>query len=348
MTQYQQIQEWILNQINHPTPKLSLQNLLFVAGNSGIGKTYNIHKICNELNLDIMHVSTNNCMSSDELNDIITKYITSNMLQILCNNFRKKIIIIDEFESIMAIDRTINTCLLNILTNTKLKSVPIICISSLDIVKKIGVIKKKCKIIEIENPSFHEVCRILNKIYPHIDKDIIKTTAEACDGNLSHCIQRLDNNISYCMDEDTRIHALYSKNFDRDLIKKVVLTDIWLIPLRFHENLIAVLKQHKCTNIQRNEYYKTFMQNLLYFDFITTSSSDIASDIFASMIYFLSNLSAKKNAKFNTEGFTKILSYLSLQKKFIKKSHANNTSNFPLYQISNYHTHISGRNFYVL
>ena len=349
MSQYEQIKEWILSQMNGQTKqKISLSNLLFVTGNSGIGKTHNIKNICNDLNLDILYITTNNCTSSDELQDIITKYITSNMLQILCNNFRKKIIIIDEFESMMAIDRTINSCLLNILTNNKLNSVPIICISSIEIVKKIGVIKKKCKIIELQPPSLEEVLNILQGIYLHIDKDTLKNIANECNSNLSHCIKRLDTNISYSIDEDTHIHILYNKEFKRELIKKVILTDAWLIPLRFHENLIGELKQYKCSIAQRNEYYKVFMHNMVYFDYTMLSSLDIASDIFASMIYFLSTMSSRKNAKSNTEGFTKILSYLSLQKKHIKKIHSNNTSKFPLYQIGNYHTHISGRNFYVL
>jgi nucleoside-triphosphatase THEP1 len=349
MNQYEQIKEWVLNQINSKTKqKISLSNLLFVAGNSGIGKTYNIKKICNDLNLDVLYITTNNCVSSDELQDIIMKYITSNMLQILCNNFRKKIIIIDEFESMMAIDRTINSCLLNILTNNKLNNVPIICISSLEIVKKIGIIKKKCKIIELQPPSLQETLNILQDIYIHNDKETLKNIAEECNYNISHCKKRLDNNISYSIDEDTNIHILYSKVFKRDLIKKVILTDAWLIPLRFHENLIGELKQYKCTIAQRNEYYKIFMYNMVYFDYFMLSSSDIASDIFASMIYFLSTMSCRKNAKSNIEGFTKILSYLSLQKKHIKKIHSNNISKFPLYQIGNYHTHILGRNFYVL
>ena len=345
MSKYDEIMNWIKHQLNLPKKKLSLDNLLFVAGNTGIGKTYKIQELCNNLNLEIVNITTHNCISSSDLNDMITKNITSNMLQILQNNFRKKIIVIDEFESMMAIDRTINNTLLAILTNNRLNSIPIICISSLEIIKKIGLIKKKCKIIELENPSTDEVFALLQKIYTNHAHDILVKTAAESNGNISHCIQKLDNRICQNIDKNASMSALYSLDYNRDLIKKVILTDPWLIPMRFHENLISELTQRKCTIAMRKLHYKQFMQNLVYFDYTMMHSIDIASDIFASMINFLSKMSLKKNAKPNTEGFTKILSYLSLQKKNMKNTY---TINFPLYQIGNYHNNISGRNFMCL
>ena len=114
---YERIKKWILSQLNDKTDKkLSLNNFIFVTGSSGIGKTHNIKEICNTLNLYVIYISTHNCGSSDELRDIMTKSITSSMIQVLTNDTKQKIIIIDEFESMMAIDKTINTTLLSILS----------------------------------------------------------------------------------------------------------------------------------------------------------------------------------------------------------------------------------------
>lgn len=343
---YDRIKEWIIKQIAIPKCRLSIDNLLFVAGNTGIGKTHNILEICSSLNLDILQITTNNCMSSDELVDVITKNITSNMIQILSNNFRKKIIIIDEFESMMAIDRTINTALLNILTNSKLNNIPIICISSLEIVKKIGSIKKKCEIIEIDNPSNKEVLCILKNLYEKSeDIKTIERVAQESNGNISHCIQKIQNKIYNSMDENVNINILYGNEFKRDIIKKIINIDPWLIPLRFHENLISEIGRRKCVKNMSYQYYKEFMKNFIYFDNMMNISVDFASDYFASISYFLYTLPLKKNTKSNIDNFTKILSYLSLQKKYIKKSYTSNTSLFPLYQIGNYHINNSGRNF---
>jgi nucleoside-triphosphatase THEP1 len=348
MSKYDEIRNWIIQQLELPKQKLSFHNLLFVAGNTGIGKTHRIQAICKELNLDVLSISTHNCISANELTDIITKNITSKMLQILQNNIRKKIIIIDEFESMMAIDRSINNTLLSILSSNKLSNVPIICISSLEIIKKIGVIKKKCKIIELPDPSNEEIHTILQELYPGHSKEHLFNIASQCNGNISHCIQNLDNKIYQSIDRNANIGMLYSTCYNRELIKRVILTDPWLIPMRFHENLISELKQRKSTITMTKTIYKVFMGNFIYFDYMMIHSIDIASDIFASMIHILSTLPLKKNAISNAEGFTKILSYLSLQKKYIKNAYAANIINFPLYQIGNYHNNISGRNFYVL
>ena len=145
--QYAAIKEWILSQYTRNDVKISIDNFLFVTGNSGIGKSFSILRICEELELHVVYLTTNNCTSSAELMDNVIKCTTSSMLQVLTNDKRKKILIIDEFESMMAIDRTINTTLLNILIDKKMKSIPIICISSIEIVKKLELSRKNVRLL---------------------------------------------------------------------------------------------------------------------------------------------------------------------------------------------------------
>jgi hypothetical protein len=71
---------------------------------------------------------------------------------------------------------------------------------------------------------------------------------------------------------------------------------------------------------------------------------DIGPDIFTSIIYPISELPIKKSMQCNGERFTKLLSYMSLQKKYIKESFNSCISDFPLYQLSSYHTNIAIRN----
>ena len=344
--QYGIIRDWISQQYTRNDVKISLDNFLFVTGNSGIGKSFSIKHICDELQLHVVYLTTNNCSSSTELMDNIIKCTTSSMLQVLTNDKKKKILIIDEFESMMAVDRTINTTLLNILTEKKLKSIPIICISSIEIVKKIGTIKKKCQIIELNNPEENEIFCLLKRLYPETSDDVINDIVSNSQCNISQSIQNIENstfNYFDKMDETFNINYLYGNVFNRRNIVNILMNDPWLIPLRFHENLIKELKIRKSTIKKNHEYYKQFIRNFLIFDILMYKNTiDIASDFFTSSIYPLTKMPIKSNQISDISGFTKMLSYLSLQKKYMKKSYS---TSFPLYQISNYHTNIIGRNY---
>jgi nucleoside-triphosphatase THEP1 len=339
---------WINDQVNlqKDSMRLSTKNVLFVAGNSGIGKTYSIQRICNNLNLHVIYISTSKCNSSKELDDLITKTCSSSMLQVLLNDTKQKIIIIDEFESMISIDKTINTTFLNLLESKRLKAIPIICITSIDIVKKIGLMKKKCTIINITHPEVNEIYDILIELYPNKDQKFLKQLSEQCNGNITQCIKNIDisvdNNFNN-IDEIINTSLLYSqsKATNRNIIRRIIETDVWMIPLKYHENLPNELNKRKISPTKSKQLYKTFMQNLIIFDKLPL---DIGPDIFTSIIYPISELPIKKSMQCNGERFTKLLSYMSLQKKYIKESFNSCISDFPLYQLSSYHTNIAIRN----
>lgn len=336
--QYEVIREWIKARIYSKADKLTPDNLLFVSGNSGIGKTYSIKKICTDLNLHMIILTTSNCCSSAELNDNLMKSTSSSMIQVLINDNKDKIIIIDEFESMMAIDRTMNTTLLNLLSSNKLKKIPIICISSKEIIRKIGNIKKKCKIIELDNPSDNDIITLLQNEYPDQSVENLKDIVTQSHNNIAQCIQKVEyplfGNING-VDEILNINYLYGNAFDRKYITRILLNDPWLTPLRFHENLICELHNRKTTIKKKTEYYIYFINNLLYFDLLMHNNNiNVACDFFASCVHTLSLIPLKKQSVSNISGFTKILSYLSLQKKNMKRSYS---ASFPMYQISNYH-----------
>jgi len=283
------IKNWILT----PKAKLTTDSCLFIIGNSGIGKTFNINKLCNDLNLFIVNINSFNCCSSKQLLDLLNKAFTSSLIQQLTNNTQNKIIIIDEFETLLSFDSTMNIHLLNFL-NTTHKHIPIICIGSNNI--KLGEIKKICSFHEFSNLSIDEIHNILIKYKPAISYD-----------------------------------------------KRIIYKDQWLIPLKFHENLITELNTRNITKIQKNYYYKKFINNFCYFDIFMNKNNDIAIDYFISSINFLFLLTHKNNKNHSLTNFTKLLSYLSLQKKNNKKIYKLNipTSQF----CGNYHLSIINRKF---
>lgn len=347
------IVNWIKQQVAEyqivPRKVLSLNNLLFISGNSGVGKTFMVNNICDELDLHKIYITSSNCSSAADLNDLLIKNCTSSMIQVLSNDTRAKLIVIDEFESLVSLDRTMNLTLLNILTTGKYKMVPIICIVSSDIIKKIGNIKKKCQIIEIANPTSDEVYDILITIYSNKDPIILQQIANESAANIGQAIEKARaDNMYNAVDEKHTIQLLYGTKFDRDKFSQIVASDPWMVPLTYHENLISELGRRKVSIANAKVLYTNFITNMLIVDkLIHNNAQAVASDIFTSSVYPLTKLPLKKGSVTNIEGFTKMLSYLSLQKKHTKKIFTN--SDYPLYQIGSYHTNImNGRNYIFL
>lgn len=333
------IKNWILNFFIEDKKNISFDSLLFISGNNGIGKTYNINKLCNDLNLYI--ITIDNIISSNELNDIIIKSISSSLHQLLTyNNDKKKIIIIDNFDLLFSIDTNVNNVLINILSKNILKNIPILCISSIEIIKKIKDIKKKCKIIELNNPSNDEIFNILIKKYINIDNNLLKNIIENSNNNISRCIQKIENKIYTNIDIKHITCYIYNDEFDRNILYTLIYNEIWILTLNYHENLIFILKNKKIKKEKRNDLYKKFLYNFCIFDLIMNYNNNIAVDFFISSIYNIKSIKCDKINNFKS--FTKILSYLSLQKKQNKYNYNNN---FPLHQIGNYHINIINRKF---
>ena len=341
---YREIMSWLIN--FDYNKKISNNSCIIVSGDNCIGKTYSINAICNHLNYEITTIDNNNCYSSAQLKDIIYKKASSSLVQILTNNIRNKVIIIDNFDSIFIADKTINTSLLKLLNEGKIKNIPIICITNNDIIKKMGEIKKSCKIYYLTKPNYNDIELIL------IKKNIknINKLYKSSDGNLDKIFNDIENNNNIyndIIDDYTDMNILYynnPKHFNREKIEKLIIKDSWMIPLKFHENLIKDLENRNCTCKKINEFYKNFMEIICIYDYyMFKNNTDISISIFASYIYFLSFLKYKKEIVMNMGNFTKILSYLSLQKKNNKLIY--NQGNFPYYQISNYHINLCNRKF---
>ena len=327
--------------------KISAESCIIVAGPTSIGKSYSINSICNYLDYEITLIDNNNCHNSQYLKDIICKSTSSSFIQILTNNFKKKVIIIDNFDSLFISDKTINLTLLKILLDNKLKNIPIICVSNNDIIKKIGDIKKVCNIYTLTTPNNDEITEILQS--KDVDINNIDKLCSNSNGNLNKLFRDItnDNNdilYSDSIDYTSDINILYSTNFNRSQTKKILIKDPWMIPLKFHENLIINLNNRNISLNKYNEYYKSFMYIMCIYDYYMFKENiEFCVELFASKVYYLSILKYKNNATSNIGNFTKMLSYLSLQKKNIKNNY--NIKNMPLYQLSNYHISLCNRKF---
>lgn len=341
------IKEWIGNSYNNSKEKkkLSFNSCLFLTGYSGIGKTYFINKTAKELDLFIININSNNCGSSNQLTDLLTKAFVSSLIQILTNNTQKKIIIIDDFDILMAIDNTINLALFNFINNNsnKLNHIPIICIINNDLVKKIGEIKKKCTILPIPNLNEYDIHKILINYNPTITFNKTLKIITETDYNISKSIKIITDTKYNDIDDIIIIDDLYGHLFNRNKFKLIVLKEQWIIPLNFHENLInEIINNRKGLKKNKEEFYKKFIKNFCYFDVLMHNNNEIGIEFFISIISGLYEFQMKKKKESLNNNFTKMLSYLSLQKKNNKNSYK---SVFPLNQIGNYHLSIVGKKY---
>lgn len=326
--------------------ELSAKSCIFVVGDACIGKTYSIKHICESLHLDIYEIDSYNCYDSAQLKDLIFKASTSALVQNLQNIEKKKVILIDNFDAIYSADKTVKTTLAKILSsNKKCNNIPIICVCDYETYKRFGLFQI-FEVFELEKPSINDMKILLKKL--KIKPARIKQLLQNTDYNMIRIFESLNNkNIMDCYslcDPSYDMIFLYdTRKFDRDAIISIVSTDLWQIPLRFHENLIVELNNRNISLHSKYQIYSQFIDYLCAYDFfIHKNNTETALDIFASSIYPIKTAKQKKSSVPSMERFTKLLSYLSLQKKHIK--HTYNAS-FPFYQIGNYHTQMLDRKF---
>jgi hypothetical protein len=355
---YSNIISWLRN-FNYKE-RISTDSCIIITGKTCVGKTYSINKICDYLNYEIININNNNCFNSEQLNDVIFKSATSSLLQVLTGNIRNKVIVIDNFDCIYISDKTINTTLLKILTDGKIRNIPIICISNNEIIKKIGDIKKNCKIYDIVVPTKEEVIDMIDNNNHNNNHQGVNNSSGHSKKQLEHLYKISNGNMEkiFCdvkrnsdeilyeerVENDCDINILYLNIFDRNQVIRIINKDPWMIPLKFHENIIIELDNRKISLKNKIEYYKNFIESMCLYDYyMFKNNNEACITIFASNVYYLSLFKYKKGAVSNIGKFTKMLSYLSLQKKNIKQTYKCN--NFPLYQVSNYHINLCNRKF---
>ena len=161
------------------------------------------------------------------------------------------------------------------------------------------------------------------------------------DYNINEAIKMINNLRFNNSDDFIDYNDIYISDFNRNNLKKLLLKEQWLIPLNFHENLINELNNRKGKKKDKEDYYKKFIIDFCYFDLFMNKSNEISLDLFICIIKKLYDFPSKKEKR-DKQNFTKMLSYLSLQKKNNKNAFK---SSFPFQQIGKYHSTIINRKF---
>lgn len=341
---YRDILKWLqnFNYIN----KISKDSCIIVSGKTCIGKTYSINKICSAINYEIVTINNSNCYNSLELIDMIFKSITSLLIQQLTNTIKKKVIIIDNFDCIYISDKTIAINLLKLLNEGKIKNIPIICIVNEEIMRKIGDIKKYCKIYNLSKPTKEDIYSCIAS--GNLSKTYIEKLYNISKGNLNKLFDSINKKDELIyedeLDDYIDINILYLNTFNRHNVVRIINKEPWAIPLKFHENIIIDLNNRNISLKCKIEYYKEFIEIMCLYDLhMYKNNNEMCIAMFAYCVYYLSLFKYKKGTVPKLEKITKMLTYLSLQKKNIKQNY--NCNKFPLYQIQNYHINLCNRKF---
>lgn len=159
----------LLKLINEKSKKInknsSFRSCMLLTGNHGVGKSITIDVIAKQLKYDVKKLNVSIFKSEKNLGDVISKILMEDNILSMGNNdkTKKKIIIIDELESITSAIEKNAISSLQKLNDTKMYC-PIIFISNDNHRKLIANIKKTAFWVKLFPPYESEMIRLLMKI----------------------------------------------------------------------------------------------------------------------------------------------------------------------------------------
>jgi hypothetical protein len=311
----------VLNHWKTSVKSISKGELLFIYGFSGVGKTLGTKLLIQECGYNALWIDTSVCENGKDIYDRILKFHNwSSILQQM--EGKQKLIVIDELESLLKADRNILNIVLTYLKAYKEDSIPLILIGDTEIAKKLGDIKSHItESIYLARLQDNDIFLFLKKRLPRnkIKLNDLMKLAEDSHGNMYIAIKNIEERLkkrksvyiqNYVGDEQRTFPEIFQcKN--PEIVTKLLLEDNWMHPLKIHENSIKLLDQ---------PHYIHFLKDYTFFEMWNFKSHYEEIIIFYYLayiiIYFISL--QKSDGKVETMDFSKLLSYISTQKKYKK------------------------------
>ena len=284
----------ILTNFEQNKTNLSFKRGIYLYGAPGSGKTQFIVNLLNEMNYDIIKYDAGDIRNKSVI-DTITKNNMSDKSVI--SLFKKKskpiAIIMDEIDGMNNGDKGGINSLIKIIRPKKTKKqkleelsfIPIICISSYHVDKKIKELMKVCNVYELNTPSDNQIQTILNLSLPFIDDTTQKNIAIFLQGDLRklNSINKMYNYNNDILKNELfkSIFKLKSYNEDTKEITQKLFndkhsisehntimndTDRTIVGLLWHENVIDIISNEP-KNI-RMPLYKKILDNICFSDYI--------------------------------------------------------------------------------
>lgn len=331
---------WIWGKIHEHVQQTSHQSLLqpsswmFILGAPGIGKSTAVRKECAVY--DTVWLDTSVCCSGQELQKHFETACKTKLIQRLMEVHQDRVIVIDEVDALLQLDRNIASTMETMVNKGKLPHIPVICVGHTNVEKRLRQLFPKSTFYICTTPSDANIFLWLRReMGSQMDTQSLMTIAENCQGNLTHALKAfaMESTHSY-MDREPLFADLFERNLKTTDIQRVLQEDPWLHPLRFHENVIKELSNRKGASKDKEKYYLKVLESLCTWDqYMSVNDSwyDVSYPLEPVAVVIRMLYQFPKKCKQETKevsDFTKLFSNLSLQKKQEKIMY-NDSMGFP-------------------
>jgi len=270
---------------------------IFLYGETGIGKTYFVKNIIQNLNYDAIIYDAGSIRNSSAIENITKyKFSNKNIYDLLQNKIKKNLVLMDEIDGMNNGDKGGINTLIKIIRPKKTKkqkteytiNSPIICIGNCRIDKKIKELMKVCHVIRLNIPSDEQIKQIILTLYPNILCEHLDYIIAYSKNNLHKLKYFLDlyknnyelfltfvkdNNVqmsSYSDDTKEIVRKLFLNKYSIDKHNIIINdTDRTSVGLLWHENIIdSISKKHKNDKFAAIKCYRKQLENICLSDYI--------------------------------------------------------------------------------
>lgn len=265
---------------------------IFVYGPSGIGKSTFILNLLKQLKYKYIKYDSSDFKSKEITDKLSSNNISTHSVISLFNNKpQKTAIIIDDIDSIKYNDKGAFSCLIKIIRPKKTKrqklkekssNLPIICIGELNSDKKTKELINICNIYKLNQPTRHQIKKILLLRNPNHKDNIDKNMLDYIDKDLHRVENILNNSIMFsCIQDNYNILQKKSSSNNIELITSYLLnnkitlnsykniiqeSDRTVIGLLWHENVAELFQSLSIKNMILG--YHKFLITICYADCI--------------------------------------------------------------------------------
>ena len=349
----QNLEETFRNAIDHFEKNKKNQLVkrgIYLYGPPGCGKTMFVDKILKKMNYDIIKYDAGD-VRNKSIVDKITKHNMSdkNVLSLFQKKTKKLVIMMDELDGMNSGDKGGINTLIKLIRPKKTKKqkkeestmIPIVCIGSCHVDKKIKEMIKICVSIKLELPTSNEISKIIDILMPKLESDLKVKMITYIDGDLRKLKSTYDiyKNQESILKNQLIQNMFQQKNYNEDvknIIRKLLNnkyllyqhnevmneTDRTSVGLLYHENIIDVLEH--IPKDQSIPFYNKILDNICFSDYIDRITFQKQIWIFNEMsslikTFYNNHLYQKKygekNIKFNPIDvrFTKVLTKYSTE-----------------------------------
>lgn len=270
---------------------------IYIYGKTGIGKTYFVKQILNDLDYDVINYDAGNIRNTSVIENIAKdNFSNKNILNLMQRKEKKNVILMDEIDGMNNGDKGGINKLIKIIRPKKTKkqklegtiNSPIICIGNCHIDKKIKELMKVCHVIHLNLPTNDQIKEIILKICPDILSDHLDYIVRYSNNNLHKLkyfldIYKTNNNLFLKFVRDDNIQMSSYSEHSQETVKKMILNkynidshniiindaDRTSVGLLWHENIIdCINKKFKKDKLKGIECYRKQLDNICLSDYI--------------------------------------------------------------------------------